>query len=81
MFNPGVEKIFEEVKKKFPNKKIKIISSDYLTQNKTNIEMLREIEKNKINILVATQMISKGFNFPKIKLHRSCRCRFLWKRF
>ena len=66
MFNPGVEKIFEEVKKKFPNKKIKIISSDYLTQNKTNIEMLREIEKNKINILVATQMISKGFNFPKL---------------
>ena len=46
MFNPGVEKIFEEVKKKFPNKKIKIISSDYLTQNKTNIEMLREIEKD-----------------------------------
>ena len=28
--------------------------------------MLREIEKNKINILVATQMISKGFNFPKL---------------
>ena len=63
---PGVERIFEEVKKKFPEKKIKIISSDYFKNKKENIETLSEIENNKINILVGTQMISKGFNFPKL---------------
>ena len=30
MYGPGVEKIFEEVKEIFPNKKINIFSSDYL---------------------------------------------------
>ena len=30
MYGPGVEKIFDEVKEIFPNKKIIIFSSDYL---------------------------------------------------
>ena len=33
MYGPGVEKIFDEIKEIFPNKKlIKIFSSDYLKQ-------------------------------------------------
>ncbi len=66
MYGPGVEKIFEEIKKIFPKKKVKIFSSDYLkNRNKTN-DLLKEIKENKIDILVGTQMISKGFNFPKL---------------
>ena len=34
-------------------------------RNKTN-DLLKEIKENKIDILVGTQMISKGFNFPKL---------------
>ena len=30
MYGPGVEKIFDEIKEIFPNKKINIFSSDYL---------------------------------------------------
>ena len=30
MYGPGVEKVFDELKEKFPNKKISIFSSDYL---------------------------------------------------
>ena len=30
MYGPGVEKIFEEVKEQFPQKKISIFSSDYM---------------------------------------------------
>ena len=30
MYGPGVEKIFEEVKKIFPNKTVNIFSSDYM---------------------------------------------------
>ena len=66
MYGPGVEKIFDEVKEIFPNKRIKIFSSDYLkTKEKAKI-FFKEINENKIDILIGTQMISKGFNFPKL---------------
>ncbi len=66
MYGPGVEKIFDEVKEVFPNKRIRIFSSDYLkTKDKTN-HFFKEMSDNKIDILIGTQMISKGFNFPKL---------------
>ena len=66
MFGPGVEKIFEELKEIFPNKKINIFSSDYLKSKEKNEKFFEEINENKVNILIGTQMISKGFNFPKL---------------
>ena len=66
MYGPGVEKIFDELKIKFPNKKIKIFSSDYLKKKKESEKILKEISDNEIDIIVGTQMISKGFNFPKL---------------
>ena len=63
---PGVERIFAELKKLYPNKKIEIFSSDTLKKNKSNNEILKKVEKNKIDILVGTQMLSKGFHFPKL---------------
>ena len=62
---PGVERISEEVKKKFPSKKIEIFSSD--TMNKKDSSMkLEKIINNDIQILVGTQLISKGFHFPSL---------------
>ncbi len=66
MYGPGVEKIFEEVKEIFPNKKISIFSSDYLTSKEKTKNLFKAINENKIDILIGTQMISKGFNFPKL---------------
>tara|TARA_B100000945_G_scaffold142042_1_gene113758 strand:- start:130 stop:2085 length:1956 start_codon:yes stop_codon:yes gene_type:complete len=66
MYGPGVEKIFSELKQIFPDKKIKILSSDFLSKKKENENLLEDIEKNKVNILVGTQLISKGFNFPNL---------------
>ena len=66
MYGPGVEKIFDEVKGIFPNKEIKIFSSDYLKSKEKTNKIFKEIKTNKINILIGTQMISKGFNFPKL---------------
>tara|TARA_B100001029_G_scaffold93219_1_gene76472 strand:- start:1290 stop:3245 length:1956 start_codon:yes stop_codon:yes gene_type:complete len=66
MYGPGVEKIFSELKQIFPDKIIKILSSDFLNKKKETLNLLRDIEKNKINILVGTQLISKGFNFPNL---------------
>ena len=66
MYGPGVEKVFSELKQIFPDKIIKILSSDFLNKKKETLNLLDDIEKNKINILVGTQLISKGFNFPNL---------------
>ena len=63
---PGVERIFFELKKIYPNKKIEIFSSDTLKKNKFTNELLKKIEKKKIDILIGTQLLSKGFHFPKL---------------
>jgi len=62
---PGVERISEEVKKKFPYKKIEIFSSDTMNK-KSSKEKLEKIINNEIQILVGTQLISKGFHFPNL---------------
>ena len=66
MFGPGVEKIFEELKIIFPNKNIQIFSSDFLSRKKGNDSLIQNIEKNEVDILIGTQLISKGYNFPKL---------------
>ena len=62
---PGVERISEEVKKNFPNKKIEIFSSDTMNKKDSSIK-LEKIINNEIQILIGTQLISKGFHFPNL---------------
>ena len=62
---PGVERIYDEVKKIFPDKKITIFSSDTMNK-KSSSEILDKIKNNKIQILIGTQLISKGFHFPNL---------------
>tara|TARA_B100001989_G_scaffold92074_1_gene64073 strand:- start:138 stop:2093 length:1956 start_codon:yes stop_codon:yes gene_type:complete len=62
---PGVERISEEVKKYFPSKKIEIFSSDTMNK-KSSKDKLEKIINNEIQILVGTQLISKGFHFPNL---------------
>jgi len=62
---PGVERISEEVKKNFPSKKIEIFSSDTMNK-KSSKDKLEKIINNEIQILVGTQLISKGFHFPNL---------------
>ena len=62
---PGVEKIFEEVKRLFPNYKTLIFSSDTMNK-KSSKDLLEKIINNQIQILIGTQLISKGFHFPHL---------------
>ena len=62
---PGVERISEEVKKKFPSKKVEIFSSDTMNK-KDSKEKIEKIINNETQILVGTQLISKGFHFPSL---------------
>ena len=62
---PGVERISEEVKNIFPSKKSVIFSSDTMNKKKSSI-ILEKIINNEIQILIGTQLISKGFHFPNL---------------
>ena len=66
MYGPGVEKIYDELKKIFIKKNIKIFSSDFLSKKNETDSVLKKIENNEIDIIIGTQLISKGFNFPKL---------------
>ena len=63
---PGVERIFAELKKIYPKKIIEIFSSDTLKKSKSVSELFKKVEKKHIDILVGTQLLSKGFHFPKL---------------
>ena len=63
---PGVERVAEEAERHFPNARIEILSSD-TSGNADAIQarMLR-MERGEIDILVGTQMVVKGHNFPHL---------------
>jgi len=63
---PGVERIFAELKTIYPDKKIEVFSSDTLKKNDFTNLLLKKVEKKKIDILIGTQLVSKGFHFPKL---------------
>ena len=62
---PGVERIFAELKKIYPQKKIEVFSSDTLKKKSFGI-LLKKVEKKEIDILIGTQLLSKGFHFPRL---------------
>ena len=66
MYGPGVEKIFDEVRNIFPKNKVEIFSSDYMKKKQQADSLFNKINNNDVDILIGTQMISKGFNFPKL---------------
>ena len=61
-----MERIFAVLRKIYTTKKIDIFSSDTLKKNKLTNTLLQKVEKKKIDILVGTQLLSKGFHFPKL---------------
>ena len=63
---PGIERIYFELKKIYPNKKIEMFSSDTLKKNSVSNLLIKKAEEKEIDILVGTQLLSKGFHFPKL---------------
>ncbi len=67
-FGFGTEFIEDEVKAKFPNATVERIDTDNLSSQKELQEKLDLFRNNKIDILLGTQMVAKGLNFPNLKL-------------
>ena len=65
---PGVERIAEEVKYRFPLAKVKVLSSDVVANLKEINQIIKEMEDGKIDILIGTQILAKGHHFPSLTL-------------
>ena len=65
---PGVERIAEEVKYRFPLAKTKVLSSDFVTNFNEVRDVIQEMEEGKIDILIGTQILAKGHHFPALTL-------------
>jgi len=64
----GTAQIEEELKEIFPNKNIKRFDRDVIKTDKQLRSVLDEFNKEKIDILVGTQMLSKGHDYHNVKL-------------
>jgi primosomal protein N' (replication factor Y) len=63
---PGVERIEEEVREFFPQARIEIFSSDTTPDGEAVRDLVRRMEENEIDILIGTQIVAKGHNFPNL---------------
>ncbi|MBK9324559.1 MAG: primosomal protein N' [Bdellovibrionaceae bacterium] len=64
----GTELLEKDLAKLFPGHKISRADRDEI-QNRSELEtLISEMETGEIDILVGTQMIAKGLDFPKLKL-------------
>lgn len=65
---PGVERLLEEAKERFPEARISILSSDTATTHQDLRRMLDDIREHRVDIIIGTQIIAKGHHFPKLTM-------------
>ncbi len=64
----GTQKLEEFLANQFPNAKIRRIDRDTTNHKDDWQELYQEINQHKIDILVGTQMLAKGHDFPNLTL-------------
>jgi primosomal protein N' (replication factor Y) len=64
----GTEKLQKEIEAKFPGLVVRRMDSDTMRRPGSHGRVLAAFRKGLINILVGTQMIAKGLDFPNVTL-------------
>ncbi|OGU58202.1 MAG: primosomal protein N' [Ignavibacteria bacterium RBG_13_36_8] len=67
-FGTGTQKVEDELESLFPKVKIERVDSDAVARKGKLGEILNEFRKREIDILVGTQMVSKGLDFSHVTL-------------
>ncbi len=67
-FGMGTEKVVEMLKKRFPSARIMRADRDTLSRKNSHLEVFGAFAEGKADILVGTQMIVKGHDFPNVTL-------------
>ncbi len=61
---PGVERVAEEVRERFPDARVALLSSDLIPGLEEMRRIIGEIESGEVDIIIGTQIVAKGHNFP-----------------
>lgn len=64
----GTEKVESEVARRFPQARIARLDADSVRKKGSHEVILKEFREQRIDILIGTQMIAKGFDFPHVTL-------------
>ncbi len=65
---PGVERVAEEVADRFPQARTLILSSDLPGGPERLRREMKIVEEGGADIVIGTQLVAKGHNFPKMRL-------------
>lgn len=65
---PGVERIADEVTTLFPEAKTAVVTSDTIWSPAKAAEFVGRMEAGDIDIVVGTQLVTKGYHFPNLTL-------------
>ena len=65
---PGVERMAEEVAAVFPEARVTVLSSDLFGSARALKETIANIAKGGTDIIIGTQLVAKGHNFPLLTL-------------
>jgi len=65
---PGVERIADEVAALFPDARTAIVTSDTIWSPAKAAEFVARMEAGEIDIVVGTQLVTKGYHFPNLTL-------------
>jgi len=65
---PGVERMSEEAAALFPDARIATLSSDLFGSARALKEQIAEIAEGAADIIIGTQLVAKGHNFPNLTL-------------
>ena len=65
---PGVERVAEEVRVLMPEARIEIFSSDTAMGGDATRGIIERMETGEIDVLIGTQIVAKGHNFPNLTL-------------
>ena len=65
---PGVERLAEEVAARFPDARVAVLSSDLFGSARALKEAIANIAAGGADIIIGTQIVAKGHNFPLLTL-------------
>ncbi len=67
-FGSGTQKVEEEVHKLFPDARILRMDADTTAGKEGHLKILSAFEKGEADVLIGTQMVAKGLDFPRVTL-------------
>lgn len=68
LLGDGTEKAVEELKRNYPGVRVRRVDTDTMTEKNSYQEVFDEFRNHNIDILIGTQIIAKGLDFPNVSL-------------